>query len=89
MWRTDHRKRHAAYMRGWRKAHPLSEEARRKDIVRSIAGQARRRGVLTPEPCEVCGSLVVEMHHDDYGMPLSVRWFCRRHHLELEWLRRQ
>jgi len=89
MWRTDHRKKHAAYMRKWRVGHPLSEVARLKMRARSYAKTYRKRGLLIPGPCEVCGSLVVEMHHDDYGMPLQVRWFCRRHHLELEWLRRQ
>ena len=43
---------------------------------------AIRSGLLVPLPCEVCGNEKVEGHHDDYGAPLSVRWLCKRHHLQ-------
>jgi hypothetical protein len=68
-------------MREWRKTHPLQELARRKDIVRSIAGVYKRRGKLIPEPCSVCGNEKAEMHHPDYGRPLDVEWLCRSCHL--------
>lgn len=71
---------HAAYMREWRKTHPLTEVAREKDMVRSIAGTYKRRGVLVPQPC-ACGSSDVEMHHPDYDRPLLVVWMCRPCHL--------
>ena len=48
-----------------------------------IANNALRDGRLTKEPCEVCGSLMVEKHHDDYSKPLRVRWLCRKHHRQL------
>lgn len=63
-------------MRDWRKGRPLSADARRKDIARSIAGVNKRRGVILPKPCENCGSDAAQMHHDDYSQPLTVRWFC-------------
>lgn len=34
------------------------------------------------QPCEVCGELKVDAHHDDYERPLDVRWLCRKHHME-------
>jgi hypothetical protein len=40
---------------------------------------AMRRGLIEPQPCEVCGA-AAEGHHDDYDRPMVVRWFCRRHH---------
>lgn len=42
-----------------------------------------KRGKVKKGPCEVCGSLDVEPHHDDYSKPLQVHWLCRTHHLEL------
>ena len=44
------------------------------------ASRALRDGRLTRQPCEVCGSLRTEMHHDDYSRPLDVRWLCKVHH---------
>lgn len=41
---------------------------------------AIRRGELTRQPCEVCGDLKTDGHHDDYSKPLDVRWLCRAHH---------
>jgi hypothetical protein len=80
---------HAAYMRRWRRLHPLSEEQRRRDSARSYAGVYRRRGLLEPEPCIVCGAPEVEMHHADYRRPLDVKWLCRFHHLELTAIQRR
>ncbi len=73
---------HAAYMREWRKTHPLTPAQKQKDSCRSYAGVYKRRGRLTPEPCQ-CGSEDVEMHHGDYTQPLVVAWLCRPCHLEL------
>jgi hypothetical protein len=61
----------------------LTPEQLRKARARSLAKHALRRGILVRQPCEVCGSKRVEKHHDDYDQPLSVRWFCFRHHRDL------
>ncbi len=75
---------HAAYMRVWRKSHPLNREQRRKANARCYAGVYARRGLLKRKPCEVCGTWDnLERHHDDYSKPLEVRWLCRTHHLEV------
>ena len=41
------------------------------------------RGDLIRGPCEKCGASKVDAHHDDYALPLAVRWLCRAHHLEV------
>lgn len=60
----------------------LSDDQKLKAIARSMARIALRRGQIKRSPCEVCGA-IAQMHHDDYSRPLYIRWFCRRHHLEL------
>ena len=42
---------HAAYMREWRKTHPLTGLAKIKATARAIAGMNYRRGVITRKPC--------------------------------------
>lgn len=73
----------AAYMRDWRKTHPLTREQRRKDTCRSYAGVYKRRGHLAQRPCTECGSAASQMHHEDYSRPLAVTWLCRPCHLSL------
>lgn len=47
-------------------------------------------GTLVKGPCEKCGRLDTEGHHEDYSQPLVVVWLCppchRRRHV---WLRKQ
>jgi hypothetical protein len=60
------------------------KECNKKDVSENYRApsNAIRDGRLIRQPCEVCGALNVEAHHDDYSKPLTVRWLCRRHHLE-------
>lgn len=48
--------------------------------ARVAVGNALRDGRLKKQPCETCGALNVEAHHDDYTKPLEVRWLCNGHH---------
>lgn len=41
-----------------------------------------RRGRIKKSPCEKCGALKVQAHHDDYSAPLNIRWLCAPHHKE-------
>ena len=69
-------------MRRWRPKHrDLPEEARRRANCRSYTHVLIRRGHLVRQPCEVCGTLPVQPHHEDYTQPRQVRWLCRTHHL--------
>lgn len=49
--------------------------------VRAVE-RAVKRGDLKKMPCEICKSLKVEAHHEDYSNALSVRWLCTKHHKE-------
>ncbi len=70
-------------MRKWRLSHKLSPAQKIKDIARSYANTYLRRGMILREPCKICSSVKVEMHHPDYTKPLLIMWLCRRCHLEL------
>lgn len=53
-----------------------------KKKAHRIVETAIKNGDLIPESCEVCSSLKVEAHHEDYSYPFKVNWLCRQHHRE-------
>lgn len=53
-----------------------------KRRAHSAVANALRQGRLKRGPCETCGAMPTEAHHDDYSRPLDVKWFCRLHHCE-------
>lgn len=64
-----------------RKKHfELNPEQKKRANARSYANQYLKRGYINKMPCEVCGNVNVQMHHDDYDKPTQVRWLCRKHH---------
>ena len=79
------------YARDWRKKNPrraTEQTMRARDPVkhraRAAVAYAKRMGHLIPQPCEVCGAVNVQAHHDDYERPLDVRWLCRPHHVQAD-----
>ena len=73
---------HAKYMREWRATNEISEEARKRANARSYAKVYIKRGYIKKGVCEVCGSLDVQMHHENYNKPLEIKWLCKPHHLK-------
>ena len=64
--------------RAWERAFPEKKKAQH------ALWYATQQGVISRQPCEVCGITEgVEAHHDDYSKPLEVRWLCRSHHRRL------
>lgn len=65
----------------------VEKEQRDKTFARSQVAYALKTGKLKKDTC-VCGSTKVEAHHPDYGRPLDVIWACRKHHAELDKMKR-
>jgi hypothetical protein len=73
---------HAAHMRENRKKYcEFSEEEKKRANARSIVNVAIRRGSIVRQPCEVCGEIRSEAHHDDYDRPYEIKWLCKKHHI--------
>lgn len=70
----------AQYNREWRKKNPLTGELKLKEQVRLKTYYEIKMGRLIRKPCEVCGEIKVEAHHDDYSKPFDIRWLCGQHH---------
>lgn len=58
----------------WRRTNP------QRYLAHLYVEAAKRMGVLSRQPCEVCGAAKTDGHHDDYSRPGEVRWLCRKHH---------
>lgn len=73
---------HAANMRATRPRYrDLAPQAKQRLLARNQARVYAKRGKIARGPCEVCGTdRDLQMHHDDYGEPLVVRWLCRSCH---------
>jgi hypothetical protein len=75
-WIAKERERCRRKQRTFAKRQPV--QSRAYTAIR----EAKRKGKLKPQPCEVCGEPKTQAHHDDYNRPLDVRWLCVKHHAE-------
>ena len=55
----------------------------KKVAARQIVRMAIVGGILVKQPCERCGAVEVEAHHEDYDKPLEVNWLCLSDHRKL------
>ncbi len=79
----------AQYNREWRKKNPSTGEQKVRDTIRFQTYYKIKSGKLIRQPCEVCGEVKVEAHHDDYSKPFEVRWLCGNHHREHHMMQRR
>lgn len=64
--------------------HRYKKEDRVKKRARWVAWWHQHRSKdLIVQPCEICGSVEVHKHHEDYSRPLDVRWLCVPCHSEI------
>ena len=68
---------HAAYQREWKRNRT---RAFRK-MVRDASNAQKTTGKIPFQPCAVCGSSDVELHHPDHEMADMTFWLCRRCHM--------
>jgi hypothetical protein len=69
--RPENIQRRTRYTKKFRNENPEKYKAH------TIVGNAIRDGLLTKQPCEMCGSAdKTHAHHEDYDKPLKVIWLC-------------
>jgi excisionase family DNA binding protein len=54
-----------------------------KETTRGRTSRAIYAGILERKPCEICGAIPAEAHHEDYSDHLKIRFLCRPHHREI------
>ena len=75
---TGHNVRKKAMLK-WRMGNPNH----RKAVY--FVKNAIRDGRLIRKPCEICGDISSEAHHNSYEKEdwLNVKWLCKKHHVQL------
>lgn len=82
-WMRERRQQDPTYIeaiRDWQRHNP------QRVAAHQAVYRAKQRGDLVPAAaCEVCGTTDrrLDAHHDDYSLPLDVRWVCRPCHSRL------
>ena len=75
--RPEVKLRRAEQMMGYSQDPRLSK----RHVTRSAARKRVLSGKIQRKACSVCGNINSEMHHEDYGKPFEVVWYCKPHHL--------
>lgn len=74
-WCRTNRARAGNNSKKYKKRYPIKRAA--QNLIKNLI----RSGKLLEEPCEICQTKEdLNAHHDDYSLPLVVRWLCRKHH---------
>ena len=78
--KKEYRKKHPELRFG--KLNPTKEDYEKWKVNYKIYLMIKA-GKLKKQPCEVCGNVNAQAHHDDYSKPLEIRWLCQIHHSQL------
>ena len=78
---TVQRNRVRKYLKKKRKKRGRKQRSPEKLVAWQILKNARRDGLIKPQPCQVCNADEgVSGHHYDYYHPFDVIWVCRPCH---------
>lgn len=55
--------------------------------ARAAVKKALKNGTLVKKSCEVCDNPKVEAHHPDHNKPLDIKWLCRLHHGQADFMK--
>ena len=83
------------YQKEWRHTESGCDSRRRSNykmyykhhdrtLCRDRFKKAVKKGWIVRKPCEICGDVKSQGHHEDYSQPYEVRWLCDTHHKEVE-----
>lgn len=83
-WQREYDKREENKVKDRAYQAAIRRDASRSAIfaARFAVRRAKERGDLMQQPCCICGAVPTDAHHDDYTLPLAVRWLCRKHHAQ-------
>ena len=54
-----------------------------KAKARAMVSYHLRSGHISKKPCEKCGNIETEAHHEDYSKPLDITWLCESCHKKI------
>lgn len=85
--RPEVKKRKYEYNKLWaknikNKPPEVQEKIKMKDRARKKVRYYIQKGTLKRLPCETCGEVKSEAHHEDHTKPLEVNFLCKKHHSE-------
>lgn len=85
-WRQDNPDKMREYYATWyakrgKEVRKLYKQNKERINAHAKVMRALKAGKFVRQPCEICGAVQVDAHHDDYSQPLAVRWLCRKHHV--------
>ncbi len=80
-WRLNHKEEILEKQRIYGKQY--REKNKHKIKAHYILNNAIKRGEVIRQPCEICGNIKSQAHHEDYTKPFEVRWLCNIHHWQI------
>lgn len=75
-WASINNEKRSISVKKWNDNNPEKREAYNAVYL------ALYHGNLVKQPCESCGAISAQAHHDDYSRPLDVRWLCSLCHAD-------